>query len=83
MHTPKEPLVEETKGTREFIGSGTYGTVFKAVDKISGHYFVVKEIDPNKHLNEEYVRFAIWKEVEALGKLQHVWSTQAPIIPPK
>lgn len=77
--TVKESLVEKTKDTREFIGSGTYGTVFKVADKISGHHFVIKEIDSNKHSNENYVRFSIWKEVEALRKFQHVCSAQSPI----
>ena len=50
---------------KELIGSGTYGNIFKGVDKKTGNYVAIKEITKMKANN------TFLKEIEIMSKLKN------------
>ena len=69
----KEPVVIEFEGTRELIGQGMFGKVFKARDLISTNYFAIKSVNLKRRgPNIELARAALHKEVKVLEKVSHV-----------
>ncbi len=50
------------------IGSGTYGNVYKGIDKNTGNYVAIKEIDKNKYKSEINI---ILNESEIMKKMEN------------
>ncbi|CAK7200165.1 hypothetical protein SEUCBS139899_002856 [Sporothrix eucalyptigena] len=73
IHTANRPLFREAPGARRRrLGRGSYGSVFAAVDSISGEAFAVKVIDLSQYPGGiEYARSAAHAEVKHLQRLQH------------
>lgn len=53
----------------EKVGSGTYGKVYKALNKLNGHIVALKQIILPK--DREDIPFSVLREVSSLKKLKH------------
>ncbi|KAJ4300560.1 hypothetical protein N0V88_003239 [Collariella sp. IMI 366227] len=71
IHTANAPLVIEEQETRELIGQGSFGNVFKSRDQRSGHYFAVKSVNLRLARNVERVRACLYREVSIMKELSH------------
>ena len=72
LNTAKRSLFEDHEELREKIGSGAFGNVFKAIDKISGHNFAIKVVRLDAYDNLDTARALIHKEIKVMEKLRHV-----------
>ena len=53
---------------KEILGSGTYGNVYKGINKNTGNYVAIKEIDKNKYKSEINI---IFNESEIMKKIKN------------
>ena len=72
LRTAKEPAFDDIEELRQEIGSGGFGTVFKAFDRITGHAFAIKVVDLAKHQNVDAARALLHGEIKAMEGLHHV-----------
>lgn len=74
LKTTKNPKFRDAEDMRRKIGSGTFGTVFRSVDRASGHYFAIKVFDMNKCDPNvvEYARALLHREIKTMQALTHV-----------
>ncbi|KAH6612280.1 kinase-like domain-containing protein [Chaetomium sp. MPI-SDFR-AT-0129] len=73
LRSSKASLVVEMPGKREPVGSGGFGSVFKAVERGSGAHFAVKVVDLAKvpRYNRDKIKRNFHREVKALENLSH------------
>ncbi len=57
--------IQEKYEKKEIIGTGTYGNIFKGVDKKTGNYVAIKEITKMKANN------AFLNKIEIMSKLKN------------
>lgn len=72
LQSAKAPIVVEERQSREFIGAGVFGNVFKSLDRRSGHYLAVKIVDLTTQSNTEDTRTRLHREIKILEGLSHV-----------
>ena len=65
-------MFKETKRLRKFIAGGEFGTVSKAIDRVSGHAFATKVIHLDKHQNIDAARALVHREVKIMRNLHHI-----------
>ncbi|CAG8959871.1 hypothetical protein HYFRA_00013143 [Hymenoscyphus fraxineus] len=72
IHTPEQRPLRMRYVVREKLGSGTFGTVFKAINVDSGKFMAVKIIEPPKiESQQEGWRRALKREVETFSQISH------------
>ena len=72
LRTAKEPTFNDIEELREAIGSGGFGTVYKAFDQITGHVFAIKVVDLAKHQDFDAARALLHREIKTMEVLHHV-----------
>ncbi|KAL2257582.1 hypothetical protein VTK26DRAFT_9456 [Humicola hyalothermophila] len=74
LQSAKAPLVDEADvSLRICLGEGSFGKVYKTVDRMTGNYFAVKVVDlrgPNV-INPDLSRAALHREIKILESLSH------------
>lgn len=73
LKTANSANFEDIEQLREEIGSGAFGTVYKAVDRTSGHLFAIKVIDLKTHGDMDVARALIHREIKVMEQLKHVY----------
>ncbi|KAJ2898970.1 uncharacterized protein MKZ38_003539 [Zalerion maritima] len=71
LDTVKGSLFKDIPLLRDWIGEGSYGTVYKAVDRTSGHVFAIKVVDLKKYDDVDAARALIHREIKVMKRLNH------------
>ena len=73
LNTANSACFEEIEQLREEIGSGAFGKVYKAVDRMSGHNFAIKVVDLKAYGDMNAARALIHREIKVMERLKHVY----------
>lgn len=70
----KYPVLEDTPGSRSKIGSGTFGTVYSALDMTSGDRIAIKVVNLGAYSggNLEKARAMLHREIKVMERVKHV-----------
>ncbi|KIE00750.1 Protein kinase-like domain protein, partial [Metarhizium majus ARSEF 297] len=71
LNTVKGTCFSDVPHLRTEIGSGAFGTVYAATDRVSGYEFAIKVIHLQDHPNSEEARALVHREIKMLQKLSH------------
>ncbi|KAI1289078.1 kinase-like protein [Xylaria venustula] len=71
LNTRKGSLFKDIAHLREPGGEGSYGTVYKAVDQITGHLFAIKVVKLEEYGDVDAARALIHREIKVMGMLSH------------
>ena len=74
FNTAKNSLFEDLEKLRERVGKGAFGTVFSAVDKITGQPFAIKlvQLDGKTAADVDRSRALLHREIKVMERLKHV-----------
>ena len=65
------PVFQDIRRFRQRIGSGTFGTVYRAIDRATAHAFAIKVVDLSTG-NTDTQRAMLHREIKVMERLKHV-----------
>ncbi|KAG8423877.1 hypothetical protein J3458_000726 [Metarhizium acridum] len=71
LNTVKGSHFQDIAHIREVEGEGAFGTVYRAVDEISGHRFAIKVVKLDKFGDVDAARALLHREIKVLERLSH------------
>jgi hypothetical protein len=79
LNTAKDPVFRDIKSLRRPIGSGSFGTVYEAIDWASGHKFAIKVVHLDRYntKDRDLARAGLHREIKIMGRVKHVSSATA------
>jgi len=66
------PILQDVLKLRVAIGKGSFGTVYKAVDQVTGHLFAIKMVELGATGNTDAERAMLHREIKVMERLKHV-----------
>ncbi|KAI3318579.1 kinase-like domain-containing protein [Xylariaceae sp. AK1471] len=71
LNTGKESKLKDVQSLRHQKGNRAFGTVWEAVDQISGHLFAIKVVRLSQYDDEDTARALLHREIKVMERLHH------------